>query len=55
LSNCIEVGSIRRVLALVVERPLRRSVPLLSVASADDDGVVVGGDVLRAESGPADR
>ena len=32
---------------------LRRVV--LSVASADDDGVVVGGDVLRAESGPADR
>jgi hypothetical protein len=28
---------------------------LLSVASADDDGVVVGGDVLRVESSPADR
>ncbi len=28
---------------------------LLSVASADDDGVVVGGDVLRAEGSPADR
>jgi hypothetical protein len=28
---------------------------VLSVASADDDGVVVGGDGLRAESGPADR
>jgi len=28
---------------------------LLSVASADDDGVVVGGDVLRSESSPADR
>jgi hypothetical protein len=28
---------------------------VLSVASADHVGVVVGGDVLRAESGPADR
>jgi hypothetical protein len=28
---------------------------LLSVASVDDVGVVVGGDVLRAESSPADR
>lgn len=28
---------------------------LLSVASVDDVGVVVGGDVVGAESGPADR
>jgi len=28
---------------------------VLSVASPDDDGVVVGGDVLRTEGSPADR
>jgi hypothetical protein len=37
-------------LRAVLEAP-----PVLSAASADDDGVVVGGDVLRAEGSPADR
>lgn len=38
--------------AMQVYRPARQ---VLSVASADGDRVVVGGDVLRAETSPADR
>jgi hypothetical protein len=55
-ASCIEHRG--RILVLRVQREEHSPVvsdPLLSAASADDVGVVVGGDGFGAESGPADR
>lgn len=50
---CLAGGVLLLAVFLVVES--RVAHPMLSVASADGVGVVVGDDVFRAEGSPADR